>query len=49
MTVLEYSLTAELDPEEMARIRELFRRAIGTIVVLFDALSPGGVAGRARR
>ncbi|KAK4248625.1 hypothetical protein C7999DRAFT_40243 [Corynascus novoguineensis] len=40
MTVLEYTLTAKLDPEEMARIQELFQHVMGTIVVLFDALSP---------
>ncbi|KAK4097985.1 hypothetical protein N658DRAFT_432935, partial [Parathielavia hyrcaniae] len=44
MTVLEYSLTAKLDPEETERIRELFRRVVGTIVVLFDALSPTSLA-----
>jgi hypothetical protein len=44
MTVLQYSLTAELDPEEMVRIQELFRRVMGTIVVLFDALSPTSLA-----
>ncbi|KAK3304826.1 uncharacterized protein B0T15DRAFT_537707 [Chaetomium strumarium] len=44
MTVLEYSLTAELEPEEMARVRELLRRVIGTIVMLFDALSPASLA-----
>jgi hypothetical protein len=44
MTVLEYSLAAELDAEEMVRIRELFRRVMGTIVVLFDALSPASLA-----
>ena len=43
MTVLEY-LTAYLDPEEMAEIRELFRQVMGTIVVLFDALSPASLA-----
>ncbi|KAK4149159.1 hypothetical protein C8A00DRAFT_47166 [Chaetomidium leptoderma] len=44
MTVLESSLTSELDPEEMATIHELFRRVMGTIVVLFDALSPASLA-----
>ncbi|KAK4103864.1 hypothetical protein N658DRAFT_483962 [Parathielavia hyrcaniae] len=44
MTVLEYSLTTKLDPEETERIRELFRRIVGTIVVLFDALSPASLA-----
>jgi hypothetical protein len=43
-TVLESSLTADLDPEEMAEIRELFRQIMGTIVVLFDALSPASLA-----
>lgn len=43
MMVLECSLTAKLDPEEMARIRELFRRVMGTIIVLFDALSPASI------
>ncbi|KAK4103867.1 hypothetical protein N658DRAFT_465551, partial [Parathielavia hyrcaniae] len=44
MTVLESSLTVELDPEEMATTRELFQRVMGTIVVLFDALSPASLA-----
>ena len=44
MTVLESSLTADLDPEEIAEIRELFRLVMGTIVVLFDALSPASLA-----
>ena len=44
MAVLESSLTADLDPEEMAEIQELFRQVMGTIVVLFDALSPASLA-----
>jgi len=44
LTVLEYTLTTELDPEEMARIHELFQRVIGTVVVLFDSLSPTNLA-----
>ena len=46
MTVLESSLTADLDPKEMAEIRELFRQVMGTIVVLFDALSPPSTRSR---
>ena len=44
IAVLESSLTADLDPEEMAELRELFQQAMGTIVVLFDALSPTSLA-----
>ena len=44
MTVLEYSLTADLDSEEIARKREMFRRVMGATVVLFDALSPASLA-----
>jgi hypothetical protein len=44
MTVLESSLPADLDPEEIAEVRELFRQVMGTIVVLFDALSPDSLA-----
>lgn len=44
ITVLESSLTADLDREEIAGIQELFRLIIGTIVVLFDALSPASLA-----
>ncbi|KAL2199446.1 hypothetical protein P885DRAFT_75862 [Corynascus similis CBS 632.67] len=44
LTVLEYTLTTELDPEEMARLQELFQRVIGTVVVLFDSLSPTNLA-----
>lgn len=39
MTVLEYTLSPTLDPGEMTRMQELFRRVVGAIVVLFDALS----------
>ncbi|KAK4182362.1 quinon protein alcohol dehydrogenase-like superfamily, partial [Podospora australis] len=44
MTVLEYSLNTKLDPGEMARTQELFRRVAGSVVVLFDALSPASLA-----
>jgi hypothetical protein len=44
MTVLEYSLNAELDPDEVSKTQELFRRIVGAIVVLFDALSPASLA-----
>ncbi|KAK4034598.1 WD40-repeat-containing domain protein, partial [Parachaetomium inaequale] len=44
LTVLESSLTADLDPEEIAEIRELFQLVMGTVVVLFDALSPANLA-----
>ena len=43
-TVLEYSLNSQFDPDEMARMQGLFRRVVGTIVVLFDALSPASLA-----
>lgn len=44
MTVLDYSLNAQLEPDETTRIQELFRRVVGAIVVLFDALSPTSLA-----
>ncbi len=46
LTVLEHSLTAQLDPEdsETARLQALFRRIMGTIAVLYDALSPTNLA-----
>ncbi len=43
-TVLEYSLHARFDPDEMASLQGLFRRVVGAIVVLFDALSPASLA-----
>jgi hypothetical protein len=42
-TILEYSLNTQLDPDEMTRVQELFRRIVGSIVVLFDALSPASL------
>jgi len=42
-TILEYSLNIRLDPNEMATIQELFHRIVGSIVVLFDALSPASL------
>ncbi|KAG7284866.1 hypothetical protein NEMBOFW57_009481 [Staphylotrichum longicolle] len=43
-TVLEYSLNAQFDMEETARVQELFGRIVGSLAVLFDALSPDSLA-----
>ncbi|KAN0087272.1 WD40-repeat-containing domain protein [Elaphomyces granulatus] len=45
-TVLTYSLNskAPLDLDETTRVRELFCHIIGSIVVLFDAMSPDDLA-----
>ena len=42
--VLEYSLNAQFDVEETARVQELFGRIVGSLAVLFDALSPDSLA-----
>ncbi len=44
ITVLESSLIANLNPEEMTKIQELFRQVMGAIALLFDALSPTSLA-----
>jgi WD40 repeat protein len=43
-TVLEYSLHGRFDRDEMASLQGRFHRVVGTIVVLFDALSPVSLA-----
>lgn len=43
-TILEYALNTQLDLDEMMTIQGLFRRIVGSIVVLFDALSPASLA-----
>ena len=43
-TVLTYSLKAQLDLDETTRVQELFHRIVGSIVVLFDAMSPANLA-----
>ncbi|KAN0087267.1 Quinonprotein alcohol dehydrogenase-like superfamily [Elaphomyces granulatus] len=43
-TVLTNSLKAPLDPDEITRVQELFRHIVGSIVVLFDAMSPANLA-----
>ncbi|KAJ5091223.1 WD-repeat protein [Penicillium alfredii] len=47
-TILSYSfpefLTAHLQPPEMTKLRQLFHRIVGSIVVLFDAMSMANLA-----
>ncbi|KAN0076415.1 WD40-repeat-containing domain protein, partial [Elaphomyces granulatus] len=43
-TVLTYSLKAQLDLDETTRVQELFHRIVGSIVVLFDGMSPVNLA-----
>jgi hypothetical protein len=43
-TVLSYSLPRKFDDNERTRLRDLFCRIIGSIVVLFDAMSPETLA-----
>ncbi|KAK4235981.1 WD40-repeat-containing domain protein, partial [Achaetomium macrosporum] len=43
-TALEYSLSDHFDAEETARVQELFGHVVGSIAVLFDALSPDSLA-----
>jgi hypothetical protein len=44
ITVLPYSLRGEFDLDENMRMRDLFCRIIGSVVVLFDEMSPAGLA-----
>lgn len=43
-TILEYSLSAQLDVEETVILQELFGRVVGSLAVLFDSLSPDSLA-----
>lgn len=43
-TVLSYSLRGKFDHNESIRLGDLFCRIIGSIVVLFDAMSPANLA-----
>lgn len=44
MTVLEHSLNTKLDSGKMARVQGLFCCVAGSVVVLFNALSPASLA-----
>jgi hypothetical protein len=43
-TVLTYSLRGGFDLDENMRMRDLFCRIVGSVVVLFDEMSPAGLA-----
>jgi hypothetical protein len=43
-TILTYSLRGRFDDDESTRVRDLFCRVVGSIVVLFDAMSPISLA-----
>jgi hypothetical protein len=43
-TVLAYSLTMQLDPEEANKLHALFRHIVGSIVVLSDAMTAADLA-----
>jgi len=43
-TILTYSLRGEFDLDKNIRMRDLFYRIINSIIVLFDRISPTGLA-----